>query len=222
MAEPAPFSSPWAFLSALAKRLHTIPERLPSKTATEELIAWLETRTSAGAPVPTPFVQIAARLVYEQTRLALPPSQDDVFAVADRLRGENHGRPQAAKWQQRDWLKLARLVLDHRRLPTAAFFHGDAPTPEQLIQNVELPFAARYVEDPPAANARELIAPPLFALLERAEQLLLAIAEHIEEARSMLPDLQKAAAVVPRRPPGRSNSANPSQGFCASRSNSAK
>jgi hypothetical protein len=57
---------------------------------------------------------------------------------------------------------------------------------------------------------------------ERAEQLLLiAIATDIEEVRAMLDDLRTAAG-GPRRPPGRSDSANPSQEFCKSRSHSAK
>ena len=75
---------------------------------------------AAGMPLPAPFLQVAARLVYEHARLTLPPGQDDVFALAERLKAENHGRAQAATWQPGDWLKLARLVLEKRRLPTAA------------------------------------------------------------------------------------------------------
>jgi hypothetical protein len=62
---------------------------------------------------------------------------------------------------------------------------------------------------------------PLSALLERAEQLLVAAADDSAEAQAMLDDLRTAAG-IPRRPPGRSDSANPSQEFCKSRSNSAK
>lgn len=122
MPEGALYDSPWSFLCALAKRLHTTPDRVPSPRATEELIAWLEGLAAAGQPLPAPFLRVAARLVYEHARLALPPTQDDVFALAERLRAGNRGRPQAAAWQRRDWLKLARLVLENRRLPTAALF----------------------------------------------------------------------------------------------------
>ena len=220
MAEPAPFESPWEFLCAVAKRLHTTPDRVPAQRATEELIAWLEAIASAGKPVPAPFLRVAARLVYEHARLALPPGQDDVFDLAERLKAENHGRPQAATWQPGDWLKLARLVLEKRRLPIAAFFREEPPTPEEVVRNVELPFAARYVEEALAPDARQLAPPPLFALLERAEQLLIAAADDIAEARAMLDDLRTAAG-VPRRPPGRSDSAKSvagilqkSQPFC--------
>jgi hypothetical protein len=171
-------------------------------------------------PLPVPFLRVA-RLVYEHAWLTLPPGQGDVFALAERLKAENHGRPQAVTWQPSDWLKLARVVLEKRRLPTATFFRDEPPAPEEIVRNVELPFAARYVEEAPAPDARQLSSPPLSALLERAEQLLIAAADDIEEARAMLDDL-KTAAGIPRRPPGRSDSANPSQGFCKSRSNSAK
>ena len=221
MAEPAPFESPGAFLCALAKRLHTTPDRVPAQRATEELILWLESVASAGMPLPVPFLRVAARLVYEHARLTLPPGQDDVLALAERLKAENHGRPQAATWQPGDWVKLARLVLEKRRLPTAAFFLEELPTSQEVVRNVELPFAARYVEEALAPDARQLSSPPLSALLERAEQLLTAAADDIEEVRAMLDDLRTAAG-VPRRPPGRSNSANPSHEFCKSRSNSAK
>jgi hypothetical protein len=171
--------------------------------------------------VPTPFLQIAARLVFEHARLALPPGQNDVFDLAKRLKAENHGRPQAAAWQSGDWLKLARLALEKRRLPTVAFFREEPPTPGEAVRNVELPFAARYVEEALAADARQLSSPPLAALLERAEQLLMAAADDIAEVRAMLDDLSTAAG-VPRHPPGRSNSANPSHELCKNRSNSAK
>ena len=90
--------------------------------------------------MPVPFLQVAARLVYEHLRLALPPDQDDVFALAGRLKAENHGRPQAATWQPADWLKLARLVLTTRRLPTAEFFRDEPPNIHQLIHSIEVPF----------------------------------------------------------------------------------
>ena len=222
MAEPARFRSPWEFLCALAKRLHTTPDRVPARRATEELILWLEATAAAGMPVPAPFLQVAARLVYEHARLALPPDQDDVFALAGRLKAENQGRPQAATWQPADWRKLARLVLKQRRLPTAEFFRDEPPKPNELIQNVELPFPARFVEAAPDPDARELSPPPLFALLQCAEQLLIVCADDIENVKLMLNDLRTAAAVAPRRPPGRSDSANPSQELCKSRSYSAK
>jgi len=44
-------------------------------------------------------------------------------------------------------------------LPTAAFFGAEPATPEQIIQRVEIPFAARYVETPLEPGARQLAAP---------------------------------------------------------------
>ncbi len=221
VAEPAPFGSPWEFLCAVAKRLHTTPDRVPAPRATEELIAWLEATASAGMPAPAPFFQVAARLVYEHARLALPPGQNDMFNLAERLKAENHGRPQAATWQSGDWLKLARLVLEKRRLPTAAFFREEPSAPQEVLRNVELPFAARYVEEAPEPDARRLATPPLLALLERAEQLLITAADEVEEARAVVDELRTPPNRVPRRPPSRSNSANPSQELSKFRSNSA-
>ena len=171
--------------------------------------------------IPAPFLRVAVRLVYEQARLALPPSRDDVWALAERLHRENRGRPQAAQWEGRDWVRLARLVLANRRIPTAALFAEKPPDAEQIIREVEIPFAARYVEEPLEEKARQLRAPTWSALLERAEELLNLVADEVEEARTMLADLRASASLL-RRPPGRSNSANPSQELCESRSNSAK
>lgn len=136
MPEGALYDSPWSFLCVLAKRLHTTPDRVPAQRAIKELIAWLEGVAAAGQPLPAPFLRVAARLVYEHARLVLPPTQDDVFALAERLRARNRGRPQAAAWQRRDWLKLARLVLENRRLPTAALFREDSLSPQQVLLNV--------------------------------------------------------------------------------------
>src|SRR5664279_5172615 len=77
-------TSPRDWLGALATRLHTTPERVPAPRATEELITWLEGMASAGVTIPAPFLQVAARLVYEQARLALAPNRDDVWALAER------------------------------------------------------------------------------------------------------------------------------------------
>jgi hypothetical protein len=141
--------------------------------------------------------------------------------LAERLHRENRGRPQAAQWEGRDWVRLARLVLANRRIPTAALFAEKPPDAEQIIREVEIPFAARYVEEPLEEKARQLRAPTWSALLERAEELLNLVADEVEEARTMLADLRASASLL-RRPPGRSNSANPSQELCESRSNSAK
>jgi hypothetical protein len=48
-----PPASPGAWLSVLAKRLHTTPELVPSPRATEELIVWLEAMASAGVTIST-------------------------------------------------------------------------------------------------------------------------------------------------------------------------
>ncbi len=222
MPEDALYNGPWSFLCALAKRLHITPDRVPSQRATEELIAWLEGVAAAGQPLPAPFLRVAARLVYEHAQLVLPPTQDDVFDLAERLRAGNRGRPQAAAWQRRDWLKLACLVLENRRLPTAALFREESLSPQQVILNVELPFAARYVEEAPEPDARRLATPPLLALLERAEQLLITAADEVEEARAVVDELRTPPDRVPRHPPSRSNSANPSHELSKFRSNSAK
>ncbi len=223
---PPEYERPADFLDALAKRLHTSAARIPAERTTEELLTWLEVVMATGRQPPLPFLQVAARLVYEQARLVLGPTRDEVDALAQRLVELNRRRPQARSWSDRDWRNLARLVLENRRLPAAALFRDTPPDPACLIENIELPFAARYVEDPPDADARRLASPPVLALLERAEELLLAASSEAAEAKAMLDDLRAAAAQVgssvTRRPPCRSDSAHPSQRFCKSRSNSAK
>jgi hypothetical protein len=221
MPESAVLESPWGFLCALAQRFHTTPERISSQRATEGLITWLEGLALVGRSIPRPFLRVAARLVYEQARLALPPNREDVFALAERLRTENRGRPQAATWEPRDWLKLGHLVLEKRRLPAAAFFGPEPPSPEEVILNVELPFAARYVEEALAPDARRLASPPWSVLLERAEELLIAAAGEVPAANGMLDGLRAAVASLTRRPASRSHSANPSHEFCESRNDSA-
>jgi hypothetical protein len=104
-----------------------------------------------------------------------------------------------------------------------ALFSGHPPTPEELIAQVELPFAARYVDDPPDLDARRIPSPPVLALLDRAQELLDASAIEIADIRSFVEALRTDPyGRVPRRPPSRSDSANPSQELCKSRSNSAK
>jgi hypothetical protein len=99
-------------------------------------------RESFSGVISIPFLRVAARLVYEQAWIALPPSRDDVWALAERLRRENRGRPQASKWEDRDWVRLARLVLERRHIPTVALFGDNPPSAEQIIREVEIPFAA--------------------------------------------------------------------------------
>lgn len=88
---------------------------------------------------------------------------------------------------------------------------------------MELPFAARYVEDPPDLDARRLPSRPVLALLDRAQELLEASAVEVADIRAFVEALRiDPYGRVPRRPPSRSDSANPSQKLCKSRSKSAK
>lgn len=216
-------SSPAAFLEDLARRLRTTPERVPAARATEELLSRLETAVADGDSPPASFVRTAARLVYEHARLVIGPTFEEIDALANRLTTLNERRSQAATWTRSDWRNMARLVLENRRLPVVALFSDHPPSPAELIENVELPFAARYVEDPPGPTARRIPSPPLIALLDRAQELLDATAMDIADVSAMVESLRvDGSNPVPRRPPSRSNSANPSQEFCKSRSNSAK
>ena len=203
------YSSPAAFLEALAHQLRTIPERVPAARATEELLSWLETCAADRDSPPACFVRTAARLVYEHARLVIGPTFDEVDALAGRLAALNERRAQAAAWTRSDWRSMARLVLENRRLPVFALFSDHPPSPAELIENVELPFAARYVEDPPEPTARRIPSPPLMALLERAQDLLDATAIDIADVSATVDSLRVDAGFnpVPRRPPSRSNSA---------------
>jgi len=119
---------------------------------------------------------------------------------------------------------MARLVLENRRLPVVTLFSEHPPSPAELLENVDLPFAARYVEDPPEPTARRISSPPRIALLDRAQELLDATAADIAVVRALVESLRVSPGFspAPRRPPSRSDSANPSQEFCKSRSSSAK
>lgn len=219
----ATYLSPADFLATLARRLRTTPERVPPSRATEELLSWIETCTASGERPEPVFLRAAVRLVCEHARLVIGPSGDQIDALAGRLSTMNANRPQAAKWTRAHWRKLARLVLENRRLPVAALFSDRPPTPEEVITNVELPFAARYVEDPPDPDARRIPSPPVMALLDRARELLDSTALELADLRAFVEALRTDPyGRPPRRPPSRSNSANPSQELCKSRSNSAK
>ena len=219
----ATYLSPAVFLATLARRLRTAPERVPASRATEELLSWIEACTAAGERPEPVFLRTAVRLVYEHARLVIGPNGDQIDALAERLSAINATRPQAAKWTRAHWRKLARLVLENRRLPVIALFSDHPPSPEEVIANVELPFAARYVEDPPDLDRRRIPSPPVIALLDRAQELLDSTVLELADIRAFVKALRTDPyGRPPRRPPSRSNSANPSQELCKSRSNSAK
>lgn len=219
----ATYLSPADFLRALARRLRSTPEHVPASRATEELLSWIEACTAAGERPEPVFLRTAVRLVYEHARLVIGPNGDQIDALAERLSAINANRPQAAKWTRAHWRKLARLVLENRRLPVVALFSDHPPSAEEVIAHVELPFAARYVDDPPDLDARRIPSPPVLALLDRAQELLEASAVEIADIRAFVEALRTdPCGRPPRRPPSRSDSANPSQELCKSRSNSAK
>jgi hypothetical protein len=70
---PPSYATPAAFLEALARRLHTIPERVPHQRALEELLRRMEASVAAGDQPPAPFLQVALRLFYEHNRLRSKP-----------------------------------------------------------------------------------------------------------------------------------------------------
>ena len=203
------YSSPAAFLEALARRLRTAPARVPAARATEELLGWLEACAAEGHRPPVAFLRTAARLIHEHARLVIGPSHRDVDALAERLAAMNQKRPQAARWTRSDWRNMARLVLENRRLPVASLFSDHPSSPPELLENVELPFAARYVEDPPERTARRIPSPPPIALLDRARELLKATAMEVADVSALIESLRADAGFspVPRRSPNRSNSA---------------
>jgi hypothetical protein len=205
MEDPPRYANPGEFLNALARRLHTIPERVPHERALEELIRWMEASAAAGEPPPIPFAQVALRLFHEHNRLRSKPSGGDLFTLVDRLREANRGRPQAEKWQGADWLKLARLLLERRKLPLVELFGLPGippPSPEELIRTMPLPYFARHVEKPLHPDAKRIPTTGLESLFERAEQLLAAAQRDVEEARHIF-----TGERPPRMPPGRMNTA---------------
>lgn len=174
------------FLEALAKRLHTVPERVPASRALEELIRWLEATVAAGKAPPARFLHVALRLSYEQASLLFGPPLGQIPWMAERLRKVNQGRAQAAEWQEMDWRKLARVVLAQRKLPLVALFRSHPPSPRDVIRDIPLPFAARHVEKPLPAGARRLPRVHLEGLLERTGEFLAAAQRDVEEARRIL------------------------------------
>ena len=209
---PAEFKPFWVqepadFLNQLAVHLKTAPALVPVERATEELIGWIERERAAGRRPADPFFHVAARLIYEQTRLVLPPWRWYRRELADRLETLNRDRPQAARWRFPDWLRLADIVLAHRRLPLVALFGDDPPSPDELVLNMELPYAARFVDKPPNKGARTLRPAPLDALLERAQMLMSAVAADLIAAKHILTPLRAEIDRMPRRPAGRETSA---------------
>lgn len=101
----ATYLSPADFLRALARRLRTTPERVPTRRATEELLRWLEHSKAAGVEPAPAFLHTALRLVYEHARLLIGPHSKEIDAVAERVAAINANRPQAAKWIRAHWRK---------------------------------------------------------------------------------------------------------------------
>jgi len=165
------------------------------------------TEKAAGRRPADPFFHVAARLIYEQTRLVLPPWRWYRRELADRLETLNRDRPQAARWRFPDWLRLADIVLAHRRLPLVALFGDDPPSPDELVLNMELPYAARFVDKPPNKGARTLRPAPLDGLFERAQRLMSAVAADLTAAKNILTPLRAEIDRMPRRPAGRETSA---------------
>jgi hypothetical protein len=195
--------TPSDFLDQLARHWKTAPALVPAARATEELLGWIERERAAGRRPSDPFLHVAARLIYEQTRLLLPPDGAYRRPLADRLEKLNRGRPQAAKWRFPDWLRLADIVLAHRRLPLVALFREDPPSPDELVVEMELPYAARFVEKPPKKGTRTLRPSPLDGLFERAQLLLSAVSTDVAAAQNMLASLKAELRHLPRRPAGR-------------------
>jgi hypothetical protein len=195
--------TPAHFLEQLAHHLKTVPALVPSERATEELITWIEQEVLTGRRPSDPFFHVAARLLYEQTRLRLPPPGDHRRRLAEHLEKLNRDRPQAAKWRYPDWLRLADIVLAHRRLPMVALFSEHPPSPEELVLEMELPYAARFVDKPPKKGAKTLRPAPLDTLLERAQLLISAVSADVTAAKNMLAPLKAEMQRMPRRPAGR-------------------
>jgi hypothetical protein len=206
MDNPPHYANPGEFLNGLARRLHTIPERVPHERALEELIRWMEASAAAGEPPPIAFLQVALRLFYEHNRLRSKPSGGDLFTIVDRLREANQGRPQAGRWRGADWLKLARLLLEQRKLPLVELFGlrgNPPPSPQGLIRTMPLPYFARHVEKPLHPDAKRIPTTSLESLFERAEQLLAAAQRDVEDARHIFFKGERP----PHKPPGRTNAA---------------
>jgi hypothetical protein len=87
--------------------------------------------------------------------------------------------------------------------PTGATWPGwcfdHPPSPAELLDNVELPFAARYVENPPEPTARRIASPPLIALLDRAQELLDATAIDVADVRALVVPARRSG-LQPRSP----------------------
>ena len=119
-----------------------------------------------------------------------------------------------------DWLKLARLLLEQRKLPLVdlfGFLGKPPPSPGEIIRTMPLPYFARHVEKPLHPDAKRIPTTCLKSLFDRADQLLAAAKRDIEEAQRLF-----AGERLVRKPPGRIQCAKNSQQQCNFRSNSAK
>lgn len=86
-------------------------------------------------------------------------------------------------------------------------FGDHPPNPDELVVEMELRYAARFVGKPPGKGARTLRPAPLDGLFERAQMLMSAVSADLAAGQSMLAPLQAEMKRMPRRPAGREISA---------------
>jgi hypothetical protein len=119
---PVPaYASPWELLIALSHRLRCNVESVPAPRAMSELLTYFEELRARNQPIPHEFLRTAALLLAKLSELPFHESYERIDELAAHLKRLNEKRPQAARWTEQDWRRLARLVFENRHLSTAVY-----------------------------------------------------------------------------------------------------
>lgn len=165
-----------------------------------ELLTYFEVVQARGEAIPTSLLRTAALLLAKLGDLVCPAPWERIEELASHLKTLNRHRRQAAHWTPEDWRRLARLVLENRHLSTWLYFAPDPPFAWDRERELELPYCARYVDQPPKPGQSHLPQPIDGGLLTEAEELIRSIRADLAEAQKALPNLKALRNTLPPRP----------------------
>lgn len=166
-----------------------------------ELLLYLEDRQQPIQAISKDFLRTAALLLAKLSELLYPFDLERIDQLAEYLKRLNHTRPQSARWSELDWRRLARAVLENRKLKTALYFSPNPPLAWDMERELEIPHFARLVGEPPDWSRVRAPATPADELVEEATSLMQTVSADLTDASTLLKHLKRLGAKFPPQPP---------------------